>query len=200
MEGYYVVHLISGLLPWLWFSSSLLEASGSIIGGGNLIKKVLFPAEVLPLVVVLSNFIHFLLSLPILFLFMILFKRPIGLAMLSAPIVMLIQMVFTIGLAFMLSALCVHYRDVQHILGNLITLWFFMTPIVYSVKQIPEILRFIININPVAPLILGYQSIFYNNQLPDFGQLSIVALMSVLTYLLGASMFERYRGMFAEEV
>lgn len=200
MGGNYVVHLISGLLPWLWFSSSLLEASGSVLAGGNLIKRVLFPAEVLPLVVVLSNFVHFLLSLPILLLFMILFKRPIGVAILIAPGVMFIQIIFTIGLAFMLSALCVHYRDVQHILANLLTLWFFMTPIVYSVKQIPEILRFTVNINPVAPLILAYQCIFYENQFPDFRQLLVVALMSVLIYLLGASMFERYSAIFAEEV
>jgi lipopolysaccharide transport system permease protein len=199
MENY-VVFLISGLLPWLWFSSSLLEASSSILAGGSLIKKVLFPAEVLPLVVVLSNFINFLLSVPILLLFVILFKRPIGPSMLTLPVVLFIQMVFTIGLAFMFSALCVHYRDIQHVLANLLTLWFFLTPIIYPLKSIPERFRFTVNLNPIAPLVLAYQNIFYDSQLPNFLQLSGVAAMSVVIYFVGSSVFERYRGIFAEEV
>jgi lipopolysaccharide transport system permease protein len=199
MENY-VVFLISGLLPWLWFSSSLLAASGSILAGGNLIKKVLFPAEILPLVVVLSNFINFLLSLPILLLFMIFFNRPIGPAMLSLPVVFLIQMVLTVGLAYLFAALCVHYRDIQHVLGNFLTLWFFLTPIIYPLKNIPEQFHFTVNVNPIAPLVLAYQNIFYDSRLPNFGQLSIVAVIAGLTYLMGASVFDRYRGGFAEEV
>lgn len=199
MENY-VVFVLSGLLPWLWFSSSLLEASSSILAGGNLIKKVLFPAEVLPLVVVLSNFINFLLSIPILMLFVIGFKRPIGLALLTLPIVMVIQMFFTVGLAFMFSALCVHYRDVQHVLANFLTLWFFLTPVVYPLSNIPKRYQFIVNFNPVAPLVLAYQDIFYDGRLPNFLQLSGIAAMAVVIYLIGSTVFERYRGMFAEEV
>jgi ABC-type polysaccharide/polyol phosphate export permease len=188
------------LLPWLWFSSSLLEASGSILAGGNLIKKVLFPAEVLPLVVVLSNFVNFLLSLPILLLFVIFFKRPIGLAILSLPLVMLIQTVLTLGLAFMFSALCVHYRDIQHILANVLNLWFFLTPIIWPLSQIPELFRVTVNVNPVAPLVLAYQNIFYDGRFPNFVQLLGVAIIAILTYLLGTSIFDRYRVIFAEEV
>jgi lipopolysaccharide transport system permease protein len=199
MENY-VVFVLSGLLPWLWFSSSLLEASSSILAGGNLIKKVLFPAEVLPLVVVLSNFINFLLSIPILMLFVIGFKRPVGLALLALPIVIVIQMFFTVGLAFMFSALCVHYRDVQHVLANFLTLWFFLTPVVYPLSNIPKHYQFIVNFNPVAPLVLAYQDIFYDGRLPNFLQLSGIAAMAVVIYLLGSTVFERYRGMFAEEV
>jgi lipopolysaccharide transport system permease protein len=200
MENY-VVFVLSGLLPWLWFSSSLLEASSSILAGGNLIKKVLFPAEVLPLVVVLSNFINFLLSIPILMLFVIGFKRPIGLALLTLPIVIVIQMFFTVGLAFMFSALCVHYRDVQHVLANFLTLWFFLTPVVYPLSNIPKHYQFIVvNFNPVAPLVLAYQGIFYDGRLPNFLQLSGIAAMAVVIYLLGSTVFERYRGIFAEEV
>lgn len=199
MENY-VVHLMSGLIPWLWFSSSLLEASGSILAGGNLIKKILFPAEVLPLVVVMSNAVNFLLSLPILMLFVILFKIPIGLAMLALPLVILIQFVFTVGLAFMFAALCVHYRDIQHLLGNFLTLWFFATPIIYPLKSIPEKLRFTVELNPVAPLIFAYQDIFYEHHLPNFQQLGMIALMAVFVYTMGIMVFEKFRGTFAEEV
>lgn len=200
MAREYVPRLISGLLPWLWFSSSMLESSGSILGGGNLIKKVLFPAEVLPLVVVISNFIHFLFSLPILLLFVLIFRRPVSFALISAPIVMLVQMVFTFGLALLFSALCVHFRDIQHILGNLLTLWFFLTPIIYHPGQIPSTIQAILEFNPVTPLILAYQRIFYEGQFPEFKPLFVAAIIAILTYLLGASIFDRYRVIFAEEV
>lgn len=199
MESY-TVFLISGLLPWLWFSSSLLEASGSILAGGSLIKKILFPAEILPLVVVLSNAVNFLLSLPILLLFIILFDISIGMSILTLPVVLCIQLVFTIGLALLFSALCVHYRDIQHVLNNFLTLWFFVTPIIYPLTSIPEKIRFTASLNPVAPLIFAYQDIFFYNRFPNFPQLLIVALMAVLIYTMGASVFERYRGTFAEEV
>lgn len=200
MAREFVPYLISGLLPWLWFSSSLLESSGSILAGGNLIKKVLFPAEVLPIVVVISNFIHFLFSLPILLVFVFIFKRPIGLSLMVVPVIMLLQMVFTIGLALLFSALCVHYRDIQHILGNLMTLWFFLTPIVYQPGQIPPKIQFGLNLNPVTPLIYAYQRIFYAGQFPEFKQLLMAALLAFLTLLVGASIFDRYRVLFAEEV
>jgi ABC-type polysaccharide/polyol phosphate export permease len=199
MEAY-AVHLMSGLLPWLWFSSSLLEASGSIIAGGSLIKKILFPAEVLPLVVVLSNGINFLLSLPILLIFVILFKIPIGVSMLALPVVVAIQLLFTIGLAFMLSALCVHFRDIQHLLGNFLTLWFFTTPIIYPLKAIPEKFRFTVELNPIAPLVFAYQDIFFHSRFPNFPQLITVVIMAVLVWVMGIAIFEKYRGSFAEEV
>ncbi len=199
MENY-VVHLMSGLLPWIWFSSSLLEASGSILAGGSLIKKILFPAEVLPLVVVISNAINFLLSLPILLVFVFFFDIPIGLSILSLPLVMLIQFVFMAGLAFMLSALCVRYRDIQHLLGNFLTLWFFATPIIYPLKQIPEKFQFTVRLNPVAPLIFAYQDIFYYNRLPSASQLSVVAVMALIVYTMGSMVFDKFRGTFAEEV
>jgi ABC-type polysaccharide/polyol phosphate export permease len=211
----HVVYLGSGLLPWLWFSSSLLDSTGSIIGGGNLIKKVLFPAEVLPFVTVLSNFFNFLFSLPILFLFVILFNRPITPALLVLPVIMLIQMLLLFGLGLLFSALCVHYRDIQHILGNFLTLWFFLTPIVYPSHQIAivsqliaeskhpilgELVTIPVKCNPMTPLTMAYQKIFYFGEFPDFGPLALIALIAILAYFLGASIFERYRVMFAEEV
>lgn len=211
----YVVYLGSGLLPWLWFSSSLLDSSGSIIGGGSLIKKVLFPAEVLPLVVVSSNFINFMFSLPILFLFVVVFQRPITLALLAIPVVMFIQMFLLFGLGLMFSALCVHFRDVQHILGNFLTLWFFLTPIIYPYQNIESLSQMVaagehpvlgelmiipVKCNPVTPLAMAYQKIFYYGEFPNFGQLAVIAVLAILAYLLGASIFERYRITFAEEV
>src|SRR3954471_16522581 len=108
----YALFMFCGILPWTWFSSSLLEASNSLIAGGNLIKKVLFPAEVLPIVSVLANMVHFFFGLPVLVGFLIYYQRPVDpIELLWFPVIVLVQLVFTIGLALLLSALTVHFRD-----------------------------------------------------------------------------------------
>src|SRR5262249_20266693 len=112
----FALFMFCGILPWTWFASSLTEAAGSLISGGNLIKKVLFPAEVLPLVSVLANMVHFLLGLPILVGFLIYYQRtPDAWDLVWFPIAVLVQLVFTSGLALILAALTVHFRDLRDI-------------------------------------------------------------------------------------
>src|SRR5258708_39463981 len=138
----YQLFMFCGILPWTWFSSSLAEAANSLIAGGNLIKKVLFPAEVLPLVSVLTNMVHFFLGPPILVAFLVVYghyPRPENL--LWFPVAVLVQLLFTSALAVMLSALAVHFRDVKDILSNALTLWFFATPIIYPWFQ-PSVQKF----------------------------------------------------------
>src|SRR3954468_3756026 len=142
--------LFCGLLPWTWFSSSLIESSNILIVGGNLIKKVLFPAEVLPIVSVLANMVHFVLGLLILAAFMIGFRHyPNPAALPWFPVVVMIQLVFTLGLALGLSALTVHFRDIRDLLANVLTLWFFATPILYP-YFLPSVSRFlwVFRLNP----------------------------------------------------
>src|SRR5215208_5690603 len=120
----YAVFMFCGILPWNWFSSSLMEASGSLVAGGNLIKKVLFPAEILPLVSVLANMVHFFFGLPILILFLVYYQRwPDAWDLVWFPVTVLVQLVFTAALALTLSALTVHFRDIRDILSNVLTLW-----------------------------------------------------------------------------
>jgi len=117
----YAVFMFCGILPWNWFSSSLMEASGSLVSGGNLIKKVLFPAEVLPIVSVLANMVHFFLGLLILAAFLIGYRHwPDPTGLIWFPVVVLVQLVFTTALALFLSALTVHYRDIRDLLTNLL--------------------------------------------------------------------------------
>jgi ABC-type polysaccharide/polyol phosphate export permease len=197
---HYVVFLFSGLLPWLWFSSSLQEASTSILAGGNLVKKVLFPAEVLPIVMVLSNLTNFLLGLPLVFLLSLYFGFKVHTGFLALPLIVLIQMILTVGLALMLSSLCVHFRDIQHILANVLTLWFFVTPVIYRVLDIPEKWRFTLLLNPIATLVIAYQDIIYYGRSPDYRELAWVAMVGCVFYVMGYLIFERLRGTFAEEV
>jgi len=196
----YVVHLCSGLLPWIWFSSSLLDASSSIVSGGNLIKKVVFPAEVLPIVSVLTNLMTFLMSLPLLMLFGIAFHRPVGMAIIALPLVLGIQFLLSSGLAFIFSALCVCYRDVKHVLGNALTLWFFLTPITYPIEQIPVPFRLILRLNPMALLVEAYQDIFYRQCFPNITHLAFVAVVAIFGCVLGSVIFHHYRDSFAAEI
>src|SRR5215216_862751 len=110
----YALFMFCGILPWTWFSSSLSESSNVLISGGNLIKKVLFPAEVLPIVTVLANMVHFFLGLPILVGFLIYYWRSISIGeILWFPVIVIVQLIFTIALALFLSAMTVHFRDLK---------------------------------------------------------------------------------------
>ncbi len=196
----YPVFLFCALIPWICFSHSILEGANSIIRGGDLITRVLFPAQVLPAVTVFSNLVNFILSLPLLFIFLLLFKVQIGIALIALPIVIVIQAVFTMGLVLIVSALNVHFRDIQHILSNLIIMWFFTTPIVYPSTSIPARLKFITYINPMATLIKAYRDILFYRQFPNWLLLGIILCFGFLVFFLGNLIFNRYKESFPEEV
>ena len=198
----FAVFLFCGLLPWTWFSSSLTEATSSLINGGNLIKKVLFPAEVLPIVSVLANMVHFLLGLPILIAFMIAFRHYPALGTLPwFPIVLAVQLIFTLGLAFALSALTVHFRDIRDLLTNVLTLWFFATPIIYPYFM-PSVSRFLtlFRLNPFYHLAVSYQEILFFGEFGHTRSLLLLAILSVVVFLAGYWLFDRLRDSFAEAV
>lgn len=204
----YALFLFSGLLPWTWFSSSLLESSNVIIFGGNLIKKIIFPAEVLPFVSVLANLVHFLLGTPILFIFMLLFKVQFSWYLLYFPLIIFIQLILTLGFALWFSSLSVHFRDLRDILANLITLWFFCTPVIYPFDFSPlqetsllsRIFKYVIKLNPVSYLMDSYHQAVFYGKAPDFKHLAIVLVGSLICFLTGYFVFDRLRDTFVEEV
>ena len=198
----YALFLFCGLLPWTWFQTSLVESSGILISGGNLIKKVMFPAEILPIVTVLSNLVHFLFGLLILVVFLIYFQAPLQpLELLWFPVVVVVQLVLTLGFALILSALTVHFRDIKDILGNVMTLWFFATPIIYSWKNPPPQIRRFLNANPVTHLAVSYQEIlYYDGPFGHWKWLLALGMGSVVLFLFGYFLFDRLRDSFAEEV
>jgi homopolymeric O-antigen transport system permease protein len=198
----YALFLFCGILPWTWFSSSILESASVLISGGNLIKKVLFPAEVLPIVTVLANMVHFFLGLPILIGFLIYFRAPLQLAELVwFPVVVLVQLVLSLGIALFVSALTVHFRDLKDILSNLVTFWFFATPIIYSMQDAPAIAKRFLNANPFTHLAISYQEIlFYPGDFGHWKWLLALAVASTGLFLVGYYLFDRLRDTFAEEV
>jgi homopolymeric O-antigen transport system permease protein len=204
----YALFLFCGLLPWTWFSSSLLEASNVIASGGNLIKKIIFPAEVLPVVSVLANMVHFLLGTPILLLFMIIYRVPLTVYALFFPLIIAIQLVLTLGFSLLVSSLSVHFRDLRDIIANLLTLWFFSTPIIYPLtftteqnsEFISRLFKKVLYINPLSYLMDAYhRSIFYGT-MPDWKHILIVFAASLVIFVVGYFVFDRLRDTFAEEV
>jgi len=200
----YQLFMFCGILPWNWFSTSLSDAAGSLISGGNLIKKVLFPAEVLPIVSVLTNMVHFFLGLPILVVFLVLYNHyPRWDNLLWFPVAVLAQLVFTIALALIVSALAVHFRDIRDILSNLLTMWFFATPIIYPWFQ-PSVERFhwLFDVNPFTHLAVTYQEALFFNEGPvgHWRWLLALGAGSVLLFVAGYWMFDRLRDSFAEAV
>jgi ABC-type polysaccharide/polyol phosphate export permease len=217
----YALFLFCGLLPWTWFSTSLNEAAGVLISGGNLIKKVLFPAEVLPIVTVLANMVHFLLGLPILAAFLVYYMFIAGPPPLDPvtgdplwqqinlhfaelvwfPVVVLVQLILTLGLSLMVSALAVHYRDIRDILSNLLTFWFFATPIIYSIQSMSE-LKWFFDLNPFTHLAVSYQEILFfpENAFGHWKWLLATGVLSVGVFLAGYWVFDRLRDSFAEAV
>jgi ABC-type polysaccharide/polyol phosphate export permease len=198
----YALFLFCGLLPWTWFSSSLLESASVLITGGNLIRKVLFPAEVLPIVTVCAGLVHYCLGLVVLAAFFIYYGHAPALVDLPwLPVIVLVQLVLTLGLSLFIAALTVHFRDLRDLLANLMTLWFFGTPIIYELSAAPPSARWILNLNPFTHLAVAYQDVLFEpGPFTAWRRLLAVGLLSIVVFLVGYFVFDRLRDTLAEEV
>jgi len=198
----FAVFMFCGILPWTWFSSSLLESSTVLVAGGNLIKKVMFPAEVLPIVTVLAGLVNFCLGLPILAAFLIYYRVPVtGVDLLWLPVLIVLQGLLTLGLAFVASAMTVLFRDVRDLLANLLTLWFFATPIIYPLWSAPPRVQRALAFNPMTYLIVSYQEVlFRQGPYTDWRRVLGMAAVSLAVFFAGYFVFNRLRDTFAEEV
>jgi len=195
----YALFLVSGLFPWIWISASALEGSMSLLANSGLIRKAVFPAELLPMVSVLSNLVHLLFALPIVIVALvagrILGYQVGGLSLVALPAILLLHLPMVSGLALGASALTVHFKDVRDLLANLLTLMFFLTPILYSLDTIRHLapVWWAVRLNPFTPFILAYQSVLFRGELPDPLLWTQMALVSLVAWTLGAGLFERLR-------
>ncbi|MCB2226928.1 MAG: ABC transporter permease [Desulfarculaceae bacterium] len=197
---HYAVFMFTGLLPWVFFSQSLNEGAGAITDGGSLVTKVLFPLQILPAVKVAANFVNYLLSLPILFAFFIADGVAFHWTMFGFLIVATVHLAFTYALAVLLSAANVFLRDTKHIIGNLLTLWFFLTPILYPLAQVPQAFRPLVYLNPAAVITLAYHDVFFWGRWPAWGPLAGVAALSLVLLFVAVVIFENHKEYFAEKI
>ncbi|MBF5045585.1 ABC transporter permease [Aggregicoccus sp. 17bor-14] len=198
---HYTLFMFVGLLPWIWFSTSVGSGASAISDRRDLLTKVKFPPQVLPATVVLTNGINYALSLPLMVGISLLSGVRPTLHLLLLPLVALLQLLFTLGATYLVSALNVSFRDLQHVVNNLLTLAYFLTPVLYPVTNIPlEYRPLALYLNPMAGFVTAYQDLVYYHRLPDPGPLLSAGLVSVLLLVLASSFFNARREDFAELV
>ena len=199
----YTTFLIIGILPWTWFTTSIAQGTFCIIGNGGIIKKVYFPREILPISVVTSGMINYLIQCLIIALFVIINHRPITIYLLFLPLIMLIQYLFTLGIIFITSAINVYIRDLEYIINFIIQLMFYGTPVLYELSMFesaPKWIYTIMKLNPMATIITSYRDVFYWGNTPNIKSLLLVLIASFALCLIGLIIFRKLSKGFAEEV
>jgi homopolymeric O-antigen transport system permease protein len=196
----YTVFLFSGLLPWTWFSGALYEATNAIVGNRELIRRPGFPTPILPVVTVMGHLVHFVLALPVLLLFLWAAGIPLTSAILALPLVIIIQFVFILSLAYLLATVHVTFRDTQYLLNILLMLGFYLTPVLYDSTAIPQRFYLIYLLNPMYHFINAYRAILLQGLWPDFISLSLVGAAASALLLLGYWYFVLTSFQFVEEL
>ena len=201
----YPLFLFCGILPWTFFSAAVLESTTSISGNAGLIKKVMFPAEALPLVVVMSHLVHFLLAMPILLAALIAYtlagQATVSATLLLLPILMLLQAIFVAGVSVTVASAAVLFRDLRDIITNLMQLGFFITPIIYAMDNIGwRLLRALLRLNPMTSFVVGYQDVVYYGRLPALSDSFLMVAYSLVSASFGFLVFERLRDTLAEAI
>lgn len=196
----YLIFLICGIIPWTWFTTSIMNGTNCIIINSNLIKKVYFPREILPISIVTSGMINFLISCVIILLFVLLGGAGISWHLVFLPLLVLIQYIVTLAFVFLLSAINVYVKDVEYIVAFLINMAFYATPILYSTEMFSGWFLWIFRLNPMAHLINAYRDIFYVHQIPQLGNLLILLLVGILILVIFYKIFNKLEKRFAEEI
>ena len=197
---HYLIYLISGIIPWTFFTTSLNSGMNSILFNANIIKKVYFPREILPISSVTSALINFFISCLIILLFAIFSGVGISINLVYLPIIVIIQYILCLGIVFILSAIEIYVKDIEHIINFLVSMLFYITPILYTPDYVPENMQYLLSFNPMSYLIEAYHDIFYYKKTPDFSSLGIVFLISILIFIIGYNIFKKLQKGFAEEV
>lgn len=198
----YPVFVLSGVLPWSAFTSSVGTATTSIVLNGNLVRRVRFPGELLPITTVLANVVNILPGFLILFAVALLFGQPLGLPLVMLPVLVVLQTCFTLGIALIASSLTVFFRDIEHLVQIGLTVWFFGTPVLYPLTALSgqSTVRRIILANPMTWLLDGYQHIWHSNAFPNGRYLAAYAVTALVLLVGGWLLFRRAAPRFAEEV
>ena len=195
------IFLFIGLIPWNFFGTAIASGAACVVNQENLIKKIYFPRIVLPISYVTSMFINMLLTFIVIF--VAIFVTGYGInpvALLFLPLVMLTEYILALGICMLASALTVYFRDLEYILGILNMAWMYLTPILYTIDMVPEDLRFLLDFNPMTPIILAYREILYYKQVPQMTMLLQAGLFGGIILIIGIVVFEKIQRRFVEEL
>jgi len=200
IDRFYLFMFVA-FVPWLFFSTSLSAGTTVILSQQDMVKKIYFPREVLPLSFTISQFVNMLLSFLVIFAVIAFSGVKIDpVAVLYLPLVMLIEFVLALGITDMVSALTVYFRDLEHIMGILSMAWMYLTPVIYPVEMVPERYAGLFYLNPMTAVTIAYRDILYYGRIPQMGTLMNAAVMGILVLAFGRFLFGRLQRHFVEEL
>ena len=200
VEKFYL-YLFVGLIPWLFFSAAITGGSTCIIAQKDLIKKIRFPREIIPISYVTSMFVNMLLSFIVVIIVSVVsgVKLTVG-GILCLPVIMLVEYMMALGIALISSSLTVYFRDLEHILAIVAMAWLYATPICYPETMVPEKYLSLYRLNPVTPVVNAYRDVLYYGKTPDLTTLLLATGIGLITIILGVLIFGKLQRRFAEEL
>lgn len=200
IEKYYLF-LFVGLIPWIFFSSSVTGGAVAVIAEKDMVKKIYFPREVLPIARVTTNFLNMLLCFIVIFTVVIVSGTGINFLAIPCLIpVWMVEYVLALGMAFFASAVTVYFRDMEHILGVIMMAWQYLTPVLYSYDIIPDEYKLLFSLNPMTPIIGAYRDILYESSVPELKMLLWAFVLGLIVLMIGWCAFSRLKRRFAEEL
>lgn len=194
----FALYYLAGMLPWLAFSETVGRSPSVMLEHRNFVKKLVFAVETLPVNLVVAGLVSELFAIVLFCVFLLVVRHRVPVAILWLPALLIPQLLFTAGLSWFLAALGVFVRDLGQILGYLLTIWFFATPICYPEQSLPAYLAPLVAKNPIYILVRGYRAIFLHNQPPAFGSLWKLCVLSIIVFVLGHAWFYKLRKSFAD--
>ena len=196
----YPVFLFVALIPWTLLSNSLSLATGSVLANSSLVTKVSLPREILPLTSIAARMVDFFLTSIVLVVFLLFYGVQLYPTLLLVPIILVIQLILLVGMSFFLSATNVFFRDVENILGVFLTVWMYLTPVVYSPELIPDNLKVLFFLNPMTGIINAYRSVILYGTLPAWDTFTYSVAFSSLALVLGYLYFKNRSKYFADVI
>lgn len=197
----YYLFLFVALIPWIFFSTSVTGSSSCILAQQDMVKKIYFPREILPIAFVTSQFVNMVLSFLVVFIVLIICGKGFCLnAILYLPIIMVIEYMLSLGAALLFSSITVYIRDVEYLLGIIIMVWQFLTPVMYSIDMIPEEIHWIFELNPMTSVIIAYRDILYWKQIPRLNTLINALVFGIIILFIGIFVFGKLKKHFVEEL
>jgi lipopolysaccharide transport system permease protein len=196
----YPMFIFVALLPWNFFVNSIMQGTASLVQNAGLIKKIYFPREVFPLATVISNLTNYVLSLIILVPALLISGIAIKLPVIAFPIVLIINFLFVISIVLLASVINVYFRDSEHFIGILLMALFYFTPVLFPLDLIPDRMKWLFELNPVAPLINSYRDIFFYGIWPNWNHLLKLGFAGIVLLIVSLKFFDHYQKDVAEHI
>ncbi|MEW5974428.1 MAG: ABC transporter permease [Acidobacteriota bacterium] len=194
----FAVYLFCGILPWLVFQETLTRSSNVLVDHANLITKTLFPAEILPVSILLANLVNHLIGVGIFLVVVLIYQQSISLLLLLVPVYLLALLLFSLGLSWFVSSVQVFMRDTAQIVTVILTFWFWFTPIFFPESRLPAQFAFLMRLNPLAEVVIAYRKCFLSFEFPSLYGLLFLYGMAILTFVSGGLFFRYTKRSFAD--